>query len=147
MIKHSFIVHSTLGDLLPADGLLVQSSDLKTDESSFTGLFVDTISSIHRLFLGETDLIKKGEGGDVRLLSGSHVMEGSARILVTGVGLNSQMGTIMSLLDASGGNKKSDKKDTEKKDSNTAPAPINNADDEDAEASDPKHACELQRYS
>ncbi|CAF4286113.1 unnamed protein product, partial [Rotaria magnacalcarata] len=25
------------GDLLPADGLIVQSSDLKTDESSITG--------------------------------------------------------------------------------------------------------------
>jgi magnesium-transporting ATPase (P-type) len=28
-----------LGDLLPADGLIVQSSDLKIDESSITGLF------------------------------------------------------------------------------------------------------------
>jgi magnesium-transporting ATPase (P-type) len=31
--------YSFLGDLLPADGLIVQSSDLKIDESSITGLF------------------------------------------------------------------------------------------------------------
>lgn len=52
------------------------------------------------LYLGETDLIKKGEGVDVVLLSGTHVMEGSARMVVLGVGLNSQVGTIMSLLGA-----------------------------------------------
>ncbi|CAF4693159.1 unnamed protein product [Rotaria socialis] len=63
------------GDLLPADGLLVQSSDLKIDESSLTG---------------ETDLIKKSETDDAGLLSGTHVMEGSARMVVLGVGLNSQ---------------------------------------------------------
>ncbi|CAF3326610.1 unnamed protein product [Rotaria socialis] len=73
------------GDLLPADGLLVQSSDLKIDESSLTG---------------ETDLIKKSETDDAGLLSGTHVMEGSARMVVLGVGLNSQVGNIMSLLGA-----------------------------------------------
>ncbi|CAF5187271.1 unnamed protein product, partial [Rotaria magnacalcarata] len=73
------------GDLLPADGVLVQSSDLKIDESSLTG---------------ETDLIKKSEADDAGLLSGTHVMEGSARMVVLGVGLNSQVGNIMSLLGA-----------------------------------------------
>jgi magnesium-transporting ATPase (P-type) len=34
----SIFVNSFLGDLLPADGLIVQSSDLKIDESSITGL-------------------------------------------------------------------------------------------------------------
>ncbi|CAF4418930.1 unnamed protein product, partial [Adineta steineri] len=73
------------GDLLPADGILVQSSDLKIDESSLTG---------------ETDLIKKNENDDVGLLSGTHVMEGSGRMVIVGVGLNSQVGSIMSLLGA-----------------------------------------------
>ena len=47
---------------------------------------------------GETDLIKKNEEEDIGLLSGTHVMEGSGRMVVVGVGLNSQVGNIMSLL-------------------------------------------------
>lgn len=43
------------GDLLPADGLLIQSNDLKVDESSLTG---------------ESDLVKKSIERDPMLLSG-----------------------------------------------------------------------------
>ncbi|VDK59451.1 unnamed protein product [Anisakis simplex] len=73
------------GDLLPADGILLQSNDLKIDESSLTG---------------ESDLIKKSPDGDPILLSGTHAMEGSGRMLITAVGVNSQTGIIMSLLGA-----------------------------------------------
>lgn len=73
------------GDLIPADGIVVQASDLKVDESSLTG---------------ETDLIKKNETNSFIVLSGTHVMEGSGRFVVTAVGLNSQTGIIMSLLGA-----------------------------------------------
>ncbi|CAF5195498.1 unnamed protein product, partial [Rotaria sp. Silwood1] len=38
----------------------------------------------------ETDLVKKNEKEDVGLISGTHVMEGSGRMIVVGVGLNSQ---------------------------------------------------------
>ena len=71
------------GDLLPADGILIRSSDLRVDESSLTG---------------ESDLVKKGLDGDVMLFSGGHVMEGSGRMLVTAVGINSQVGVICKLL-------------------------------------------------
>jgi len=65
-------------------------------------------SSFKLLFYsGETDLIKKGESEDVGLLSGTHVMEGSGRMVIVGVGLNSQVGNIMSLLGATGGGKDS----------------------------------------
>lgn len=70
------------GDLLPADGLLIQSNDLKIDESSLTG---------------ESDLIRKSSDHDPVLLSGTNAMEGSGRFLITAVGLNSQTGIIMSL--------------------------------------------------
>jgi len=73
------------GDLIPADGILVQSSDLKIDEASLTG---------------ETDLIRKDELENVSILSGTHVMEGSGQFLVTAVGINSQTGIIMKLLGA-----------------------------------------------
>ena len=43
------------GDLLPADGVIIQSNDLKVDESSLTG---------------ESDHVKKGELFDPMLLSG-----------------------------------------------------------------------------
>ncbi|CAL4080522.1 unnamed protein product, partial [Meganyctiphanes norvegica] len=73
------------GDMLPADGLLIAGSDLKVDESSLTG---------------ESDHVVKSLETDVMLLSGTHVMEGSGRMLVTAVGVNSQSGIIMSLLGA-----------------------------------------------
>ena len=45
------------GDLLPADGIIIQSNDLKVDESALTG---------------ESDHVKKGEHSDPVLLSGTH---------------------------------------------------------------------------
>lgn len=73
------------GDLLPADGILIQSNDLKVDESSLTG---------------ESDHVKKGGEYDPMVLSGTHVMEGSGKIIVTAVGVNSQAGIIFTLLGA-----------------------------------------------
>ncbi|XP_045547933.1 plasma membrane calcium-transporting ATPase 2 isoform X6 [Salmo salar] len=73
------------GDLLPADGVLIQGNDLKIDESSLTG---------------ESDHVKKDTDKDPMLLSGTHVMEGSGRMLVTAVGVNSQTGIIFTLLGA-----------------------------------------------
>ncbi|XP_042319025.1 plasma membrane calcium-transporting ATPase 4 isoform X2 [Sceloporus undulatus] len=76
------------GDLLPADGILIQGNDLKIDESSLTG---------------ESDQVKKSLEKDPMLLSGTHVMEGSGRMLVTAVGVNSQTGIIFTLLGAGEG--------------------------------------------
>ncbi|XP_069006368.1 LOW QUALITY PROTEIN: plasma membrane calcium-transporting ATPase 1-like [Embiotoca jacksoni] len=74
------------GDLLPADGILIQGNDLKIDESSLTG---------------ESDQVRKSMEKDPMLLSGTHVMEGSGRMVVSAVGLNSQTGIIFTLLGAS----------------------------------------------
>ncbi|XP_043932859.1 plasma membrane calcium-transporting ATPase 1-like isoform X1 [Protopterus annectens] len=73
------------GDLLPSDGILIQGNDLKIDESSLTG---------------ESDHVKKSLEKDPMLLSGTHVMEGSGRMVVTAVGINSQTGIIFTLLGA-----------------------------------------------
>ena len=94
------------GDILSADGIIVQCSDLKIDESALTGRFQlrwESHASCFTLSAGETDLIKKSEEDDVGLLSGTQVMEGSGRMVITGVGLNSQVGAIMSLLGVTGG--------------------------------------------
>ncbi|XP_060899156.1 plasma membrane calcium-transporting ATPase 2 isoform X3 [Labrus mixtus] len=73
------------GDLLPADGVLIQGNDLKIDESSLTG---------------ESDHVRKCADKDPMLLSGTHVMEGSGRMVVSAVGVNSQTGIIFTLLGA-----------------------------------------------
>jgi P-type Ca2+ transporter type 2B len=44
--------------------------------------------------------VKKGENFDPMLLSGTHVMEGSGKMVVTAVGVNSQAGIIFTLLGA-----------------------------------------------
>uniref|UniRef100_A0A673ZSF0 Calcium-transporting ATPase n=1 Tax=Salmo trutta TaxID=8032 RepID=A0A673ZSF0_SALTR len=84
------------GDLLPADGILIQGNDLKIDESSLTG---------------ESDHVKKSVDKDPMLLSGTHVMEGSGKMLVTAVGINSQTGIIFTLLGAGEGEGEDEKKD------------------------------------
>nr|XP_057932721.1 plasma membrane calcium-transporting ATPase 1a isoform X1 [Doryrhamphus excisus]XP_057932722.1 plasma membrane calcium-transporting ATPase 1a isoform X1 [Doryrhamphus excisus]XP_057932723.1 plasma membrane calcium-transporting ATPase 1a isoform X1 [Doryrhamphus excisus] len=85
------------GDLLPADGVLIQGNDLKIDESSLTG---------------ESDHVKKTQEKDIMLLSGTHVMEGSGKMVVTAVGVNSQTGIIFTLL---GGGEDDDDEEEEKK--------------------------------
>ncbi|KAM3844690.1 plasma membrane calcium-transporting ATPase 2 isoform 2-T2 [Vipera latastei] len=86
------------GDLLPADGVFIQGNDLKIDESSLTG---------------ESDQVRKSVDKDPMLLSGTHVMEGSGRMVVTAVGVNSQTGIIFTLLGAGGEEEeKKDKKGT-----------------------------------
>ncbi|XP_068205646.1 plasma membrane calcium-transporting ATPase 4-like [Palaemon carinicauda] len=79
------------GDMLPADGILIQGSDLKVDESSLTG---------------ESDHVNKLEDTDPLLFSGTTVMQGSGRMVVTGVGVNSQAGIIMTLLGATASKEK-----------------------------------------
>lgn len=59
--------------------------NLKVDESSLTG---------------ESDHVKKCENSDPMILSGTHVMEGSGKMVVTAVGVNSQSGIIFTLLGA-----------------------------------------------
>ena len=88
------------GDLLPADGIILQSNDLKIDESSLTG---------------ESDQVKKALDSDPTLLSGTHVMEGSGKMLVCAVGINSQAGIIMSLLGAAVEDVENQEKERKKK--------------------------------
>ncbi|XP_060751131.1 plasma membrane calcium-transporting ATPase 3b isoform X2 [Tachysurus vachellii] len=89
------------GDLLPTDGILIQGNDLKIDESSLTG---------------ESDHVRKSVDKDPMLLSGTHVMEGSGRMLVTAVGVNSQSGIIFTLLGAGEGEEEKKEKKAKKQD-------------------------------
>jgi P-type E1-E2 ATPase len=64
-------VISSKGDLIPADGIILQANDLKIDESALTG---------------ETDLIRKDDSNNIIILSCTHVMEGSGRLIMTLLG-------------------------------------------------------------
>ncbi|EHB12250.1 Plasma membrane calcium-transporting ATPase 1 [Heterocephalus glaber] len=153
------------GDLLPADGILIQGNDLKIDESSLTGESDHVKKSLDKdpLLLSdkkqdgaienrnkakaqdgaamEMQPLKSEDGGDgdekdkkkanlpkkeksvlqgtltklaVRIgKAGTHVMEGSGRMVVTAVGVNSQTGIIFTLLGAGG--EEEEKKDEKKK--------------------------------
>lgn len=92
------IVHLEPGDLIPVDGIYIQGSGIKCDESAATG---------------ESDVIKKTPAVDVVraynegkwipkmdpfLIAGSQVQEGIGTFLCTAVGVNSSHGkTLMSL--------------------------------------------------
>ena len=64
----------------------------QVDESSFTG---------------ESEHVVKSESVDPMMLSGTFVMEGSGKMLVTAVGISSQAGTIMHLLGREGSSEQS----------------------------------------
>ena len=73
------------GDSVPADGLVLRSSDLSMDESAMTG---------------EAEL--QGKGAGTVVLAGTAVMEGGGKALVTAVGARAQAGAIQALLAAEG---------------------------------------------
>lgn len=121
------------GDLLPADGVLIQGNDLKIDESSLTGesdhvkktLDKDPmlLSGFSSAFLEVSIIVKLKRSRILPLqywlhdhfypvCSGTHVMEGSGKMLVTAVGVNSQTGIIFTLL---GGGDDDDDDDNEEK--------------------------------
>ncbi|XP_058855788.1 plasma membrane calcium-transporting ATPase 2-like isoform X6 [Acipenser ruthenus] len=115
------------GDLLPADGILIQGNDLKIDESSLTG---------------ESDHVSKAPDKDPMLLSGTHVMEGSGRMVVTAVGVNSQTGIIFTLLGAGGEEEEKKEKKAKKQDGAAAMEmqPLKSAEGGDGDEKEKKKA-------
>ena len=87
------IVHLEAGDYIPADGRVLESASLKTDESALTGesLGVDKISDPleGKLALGDQKNM---------VFSGSYVTYGRGVFLVTDIGMNTEVGKIDSLL-------------------------------------------------
>jgi Ca2+-transporting ATPase len=89
------IIHLEPGDVIPVDGLFVDGSDIRCDESSATG---------------ESDAIRKTPGAAVMkalesghpvknldpfIISGAKVLEGVGTFMATSVGQNSSFGRIM----------------------------------------------------
>ncbi|KAL2934528.1 Calcium-transporting ATPase 12 plasma membrane-type [Bienertia sinuspersici] len=75
------VVVLKIGDQIPADGLFIEGQSLLIDESSMTG---------------ESDHIEINSTINPFLHSGSKVGDGYGRMLVTGVGMNTSWGEMMS---------------------------------------------------
>ena len=87
------IVTISVGDIICADGLLLEGHGIETDESSLTG---------------ETKSVKKSADKNPFLLSGTKVMEGTGAFLVIAVGENSEAGQIRMIVQGGGSRKPKD---------------------------------------
>ncbi|XP_060671512.1 putative calcium-transporting ATPase 13, plasma membrane-type [Ziziphus jujuba] len=72
-----------IGDQVPADGLFLEGHSLQIDESSMTG---------------ESDHVEINRGQNPFLFSGTKVVDGYGRMVVTSVGMNTTWGQMMSQL-------------------------------------------------
>ncbi|CAM6092805.1 unnamed protein product [Calypogeia fissa] len=77
------IVHLSIGDQVPADGLLIEGYELTVDESTMTG---------------ESHPQHKTPEHKPFLLSGTKVQDGSGLMVVTGVGMRTEWGHLMATL-------------------------------------------------
>nr|GMD45750.1 putative calcium-transporting ATPase 13, plasma membrane-type [Ipomoea batatas] len=82
------IVCLKIGDQVPADGLLVEGHSLQVDESSMTG---------------ESDHVEINHHQNPFLISGTKVVDGYGRFLVTSVGMNTAWGLMMSEISSDSG--------------------------------------------
>ncbi|XP_068314131.1 calcium-transporting ATPase 1-like [Pyrus communis] len=80
------IVHLSIGDLVPADGLFVSGFSVLINESSLTG---------------ESEPVNVNTTNPF-LLSGTKVQDGSCKMLVTTVGMRTQWGKLMATLSEGG---------------------------------------------
>lgn len=80
------IVHLSIGDQVPADGLFLSGFSVVIDESSLTGESEPVMVNADNSFL----------------LSGTKVQDGSCKMLVTTVGMRTQWGKLMATLSEGG---------------------------------------------
>ena len=85
--KHEVVVGDlvfvSIGDVLPADGVLIQGHEVESDESAMTG---------------ESIAIHKSLDKDPFMLSGTHIIKGEGQMLVIATGLNSVNGKSLQAL-------------------------------------------------
>ncbi|TKW07720.1 hypothetical protein SEVIR_7G325700v4 [Setaria viridis] len=80
------IVHLSIGDQVPADGLYIHGYSLLIDESSLSGESDPVYISQEKPFL----------------LAGTKVQDGSAKMMITAVGMRTEWGRLMSTLSEGG---------------------------------------------
>ena len=82
------IVHLSIGDQVPADGIFISGHSLQVDESSLSGESEPADINQERPFL----------------LAGTEVQDGSGKMLVTSVGMRTEWGQLMVTLSEGGNN-------------------------------------------
>lgn len=81
------------GNAIAADGRIINSADLKVDESSLTGESVPVLKSA-QLLLQPTDLAKQTN----MVFAGTFVTLGNALVVITAIGKETQFGKIATML-------------------------------------------------
>lgn len=81
------VVEIETGEILSVDGILIESNNFSTDESSLTGETNDVKKSVPVTY-------ESSEGANPFLISSSKVMEGTGILLVAAVGKNSYYGKL-----------------------------------------------------
>jgi Ca2+-transporting ATPase len=90
------IIMLEAGDVIPADGRLIEANHLQCDESSLTGESLPTLKS--------TDVLTKDAPlGDCinMVFKGASVMNGNGKAVITAISQHTQLGTITSLVESS----------------------------------------------
>jgi Ca2+-transporting ATPase len=90
------IVLLEAGDVIPADGRLIEANQLQCDESSLTGESLPTIKSTDTL----TKDVPLGDRINM-VFKGASVMNGNGKAVITGIAQNTELGTITSLVESS----------------------------------------------
>ena len=86
------------GDMVAADGRILENYSLLVNESSLTGESVNVEKRTGKLRAGKVPLAEQAN----MVFSGSLAASGRAVILVTGTGMNTEIGRIASLMNAAG---------------------------------------------
>uniref|UniRef100_A0A7S2R848 P-type Ca(2+) transporter n=1 Tax=Mucochytrium quahogii TaxID=96639 RepID=A0A7S2R848_9STRA len=81
------VVRLQVGDILPCDGVLIDGTGLKMDESALTGETALVAKAVHE--------VKESAPNDPFVVSGTNVMHGSGKMLVLAIGRNSMQGKIL----------------------------------------------------
>ncbi|MDA9101272.1 cation-translocating P-type ATPase [Omnitrophica bacterium] len=92
------IVILEAGDKIPADGRLIEAIQLRTSESSLTGESVPVDKHCQPLPAGEHE---PGVGDRLNMVfMGTSVVNGRARMVVTGTGIRTELGKIAAMLES-----------------------------------------------
>ena len=92
------IIHLEAGDFVPADARLLESVSLKSEESALTGESVPSEKDARAQVAEDAPL---GDRSNM-VFSGCSITYGTATALVTGTGMNTEMGKIAGLLSGEG---------------------------------------------
>ncbi|TXE13700.1 cation-translocating P-type ATPase [Algoriphagus aquimarinus] len=84
------------GDVIPADGRLIEANHLQCDESSLTGESLPTVKNTDEL----TKDVPLGDRINM-VFKGASVMNGNGKAVITGIAQHTQLGSITSLVESS----------------------------------------------